>query len=115
MKAIDVLLSMNSKKATAFFILLRDVISYAEKRLRLQYLWGHWGAGGGGTRAFGELCVPLKKSLLRPFTWSKKRGVGAGAKNLAREYSRLSLLVATREVPVLVFHNLKVFFYLIPK
>ena len=115
MKAIDVLLSMNSKKATAFFILLRDVISYAEKRLRLQYLWGHWGAGGGGTGAFGELCVPLKKSLLRPFTWSKKRGVGAGAKNLAREYSRLSLLVATREVPVLVFHNLKVFFYLIPK
>ena len=102
-----------------FFILLREVISYAEKRLGLQYLWGHWGAGGEGTGAFGELYVPLKKSWLRPFTWSKRRGVGAGAKNLACEYTRLSLLIATREVPVSVpvpvFHHLKVFFYLIPK
>ena len=57
---------MNWKKGDKdFFILLKDVISFTEKRLGLQYFWGHGGRAEWGTGAFGELYVPLKKPWLR--------------------------------------------------
>ena len=51
-----------------------NVISYAEKNsynvtkflIKEVFFGGESGRGGGGAKWLGELCVPLKKSWLRP-------------------------------------------------